>query len=434
MKFKNVCMKVGPNWLAAALAMGVSIGSASAVTGDNFDYRGYMRSGTGSNLNGSSQRCFHQNGVPGNEFRLGNECGTYGEAYFRAYTKKPTDLANEEFWRANFEISYNPSGNTVTAAPNLYVFGSYIEAGHVNGIPETFWVGRRFYRDSDVHMDDFFYFADTSGSGAGVQDIPVGTGKLHLAVLMQDTDKLDSVTQTNGSVMQMPVQTEHGRPRTVLFDARLFNLEFNENNHLNLWAGYAQSNGGGTDINNGLTFPNARGEVGGVKYRASNKLGYNHLAAIYGRGFMQGLNLGGYFGADPGQQLNGQAYSASAHRWRFVDEMMFQPSEKFAFAFATIYETWNLGHDAQSGRWMSVGARPIYFFSEKYSVAFEGGVSNARQSGAVQGSKPLARLTLAPQISPRSEFFARPVLRAFVTDTISEDHGVSYGFQGEVWF
>jgi hypothetical protein len=58
-----------------------------------------------------------------------------------------------------------------------------------------------------------------------------------------------------------------------------------------------------------------------------------------------------------------------------------------------------------------------------------------RQSAETRvGSTPMARVTIAPQISPKSEFFSRPVLRLFLTDTVTQDHGVSYGFQGECWF
>jgi maltoporin len=412
---------------------GLGVESAFAVTGDNFNYNGYMRSGSGSNFNGASQQCFHQQGTPGNEFRLGNECGTYGEAYFQAYTDRSKDV-NGEFFRANFDLSYNPQGNTVTQAPNLYVFGAYVEAGRLDGGPETFWVGRRFYRDSDIHIDDFFYFADTSGSGAGVQDIPIAGAKGHFAIMMQDTDQKNVVT-VNGQTQTLPAQTENGRPRTVLFDGRLFDINLSKTESLNIWAGFAMVNGGGQDVNTGQTFPAARGEVLGLKYHVHTAAGYNNLAVIHGRGLMQGMNLGGYFGADPAQLLNGQAYHDSAHRTRMVDELVFQISPHFATAFAAIYETWNLGADAQSGRWASVGARPTYFFGDHYSVAFEAGVSNVRQSSANPSpSTPLIRATIAPQISPRLDFFSRPVLRLFVTDTFTQSKGAGYGFQGEVWF
>ena len=42
------------------------------------DMHGYLRSGTGNNLQGGKQNCFNNPGSEGNEFRLGNECGIYG--------------------------------------------------------------------------------------------------------------------------------------------------------------------------------------------------------------------------------------------------------------------------------------------------------------------------------------------------------------------
>ena len=38
-----------------------------------------MRSGVGTNDKGGDQVCFSNSGAAGNEFRLGNECWTYGE-------------------------------------------------------------------------------------------------------------------------------------------------------------------------------------------------------------------------------------------------------------------------------------------------------------------------------------------------------------------
>jgi maltoporin len=415
---------------AAFIFLGAFSGlsSAWAVTGDGFDYHGYMRAGSGSNFDGGNQTCHNLAGVPGNEFRLGNECGIYGEAYFQAYTPN-TKKADGEFFRANFDISYNPNGDNLNEQPNFGIFGAYIEAGRVEGIPETFWVGKRYYRDTDIHMDDFFYFADTSGNGAGVQDIPLANGKLAIAIMREDTQTNDPAV--NG--VASPVTTQNGVPRTLLFDVRLFQLPLDAHNQLNFWGGLATATGG-TDPVSGVSVSNATGEVLGVKEQFQNDLGYNRATVIFGRGLMQGMNLGGFFGADP-TQIMGEPYSQDAHRVRAVEEFVFQPSRQFATSFAAIYETWTINPAFQTGRWVSVGARPTYFFSEHYSLAFEAGAADAKLSTSnTTPSTPLVRFTLAPQLSPTSEFFSRPVLRAYITETTSASQGPAFGFQGEVWF
>jgi maltoporin len=133
--------------------------------------------------------------------------------------------------------------------------------------------------------------------------------------------------------------------------------------------------------------------------------------------------------------LVGQNDIDGAHRVRLLDEFVFQPVPSFATAFAAIYETWNPGTaDYDSGRWISVGARPTYFFTDHYSLAFQLGASNVKQPGPAGSvaSTPLVRATLSPQITPKAEFYSRPSLRAFLTRTFGQE--TAYGFQGEVWF
>ena len=63
--------------ITAAALLAVA-GSAQAL-----EFHGYFRSGIGWGSKDGGQTCFGLPGVPGNgNFRLGNECGTYGELQF----------------------------------------------------------------------------------------------------------------------------------------------------------------------------------------------------------------------------------------------------------------------------------------------------------------------------------------------------------------
>src|SRR4029077_18484234 len=66
---------------------------------------------------------------------------------------------------------------------NIAVREAYGEAGHIiESHPEmTLWAGQRYYRRRDVHIIDFF-FNDTSGYGAGFQDMKVGDNNMKLSV------------------------------------------------------------------------------------------------------------------------------------------------------------------------------------------------------------------------------------------------------------
>ena len=50
------------------------------------------------------------------------------------------------------------------------------------------WAGKRFYQRKDIHILDFYYLND-SGTGAGIEGIPVGTlGQASFAVIKQQVD------------------------------------------------------------------------------------------------------------------------------------------------------------------------------------------------------------------------------------------------------
>ncbi len=92
--------------------------------------------------------------------------------------------------------------------------------------------------------------------------------------------------------------------------------------------------------------------------------------------------------------------------------------------------------------------RSIYQFNKYLSLAFEGGADYVSESlSGTSGN--LFKLTLAPQVSLGSQFFSRPVLRAFITyahwsddfvgqvggqDYRGDRDGLSYGVQMEAWW
>src|SRR5699024_9260573 len=76
-----------------------------------------------------------------------------------------------------FSNQVNDSEDTEVSLRQLNVQGRNL----IDALPgATLWAGKRFYRRHDVHINDFFYW-DSTGPGAGIEDIDVGTGKLHLA-------------------------------------------------------------------------------------------------------------------------------------------------------------------------------------------------------------------------------------------------------------
>ena len=82
--------------LGAVLALSVASQAHAEL-----EYGGYFRSGTGFNSLGGKQKCFTNTGTSGNEFRLGNECGSYGEASFTYNFAK--GKAKESFFKLSMK-------------------------------------------------------------------------------------------------------------------------------------------------------------------------------------------------------------------------------------------------------------------------------------------------------------------------------------------
>jgi maltoporin len=121
---------------ATLLAMGFLL-LGQAATADtalpvDLTFAGYMRSGTGDNDKGGKQVCFNNPGSVANEFRLGNECGTYGEASFRVEMLKPKTEA-DPFFRSQLTFAYFPPNDSqyedtaVAGNHDINVVEAYVE-------------------------------------------------------------------------------------------------------------------------------------------------------------------------------------------------------------------------------------------------------------------------------------------------------------------
>ena len=124
---------------------------------------------------------FSAPGVP--KYRLGNECETYAEIQLGSEVFRQDDTS---FYVDSMIAYITPQENdfetvndddATIAVRQFNVRGTNV----IQSLPgSTLWIGKRFYQRHDVHINDFFYW-DVSGPGAGLEDIDVGTGLLHVA-------------------------------------------------------------------------------------------------------------------------------------------------------------------------------------------------------------------------------------------------------------
>ncbi len=141
------------------------------------DFNGYIRAGVGSDLNGGRQSCFKLSGAEA-KYRLGNECEIYGEALF-----------GQDLYQA--DGGPRVSGHVMASLNSQNGFENLFASNNSDRLPQAYlaahdlaplnggllWLGNRYYKREDVHINDFFYW-NPSGIGMGVEDYGLGDLKL----------------------------------------------------------------------------------------------------------------------------------------------------------------------------------------------------------------------------------------------------------------
>ena len=388
-----------------------ALGTALPAFGLDIDWKLYLRAPVGSNARGGKQVVLQNPKSQGNEFRLGNEAA-YGEAYFTGHLLKGGEA--DPFFDANLTFAYNPQmnsqyGDTTPDGDHTQVIQAFVKGGRFEDMRYSAWVGKRFYRDADLHMNDFYYFADMSGVGGGFEDISLGNGTLAVALLQQSDT---SVQRTN-----------NGAPTKQALDVRWRDIALTANDKLHLWIAAAYTSpGSGYTLNPATNvydvpadFEASHGFAQGIRWRhAFSEKSYNNFAVIYGTGAMESLSMSF---APTTPNLNGRK------RWRLVDNPVFE-FDQWSLIFAFVYEDADNGGTAGHTRYYSAGVRPIYYFSDRYHLVFEAGFSSVKDDsetgtgGGPGGERTLTRFTIAPEIALAKGYLGRPVLRAYVAHTM----------------
>jgi maltoporin len=400
----------------------------------NFELHGYLRAGAGTNGKGAKQECFTNQGTPSGSFRLGNECGIYGEssvlAHFLEKDKNP-------FFRSQLRFAYSRAANTSYEDGEVNLVEAFAEGGGINGSPLTYWVGKRFYRDVDSYLLDWYYFAQMNGNGAGVGNIPLGSGFLAAALLFEAGSP---TTRTDIGVSQLNV-----------LDLRWQEIMLGEKHRLHLWGAFGEAPGG---ISAGTEYLKRKGWLGGARWRRILADGFNDLTVVHGQNLLEGMGLS----ADSSLVKTPGAPPA-ARRWRFVENLAIQPLAKLGLHGTAAFEMWDpraTGQDHR-GSWWALAARPVYFFNDYYHLSFEAGhsVVNDRSErnadNSFVGRRSLTRFTIAPEIGAGPGLWSRPVLRIFYSRSYWNEAnrsrvaagaptvagrrwGESLGVQTELWF
>ncbi|MEZ4359673.1 MAG: carbohydrate porin [Kofleriaceae bacterium] len=387
-----------------------------------FEFHGYLRSGFGLNGKGGELESFGIPGTFGYKYRLGNETDTYGEAVLRANWLNPS--GDGATFATQILIGFKSSGNNnYDDSVEFRIREAFAEAGNV--IPQmpgaTFWAGQRFYQRHDVHLLDYF-FLDMSGLGGGFQNFKAGPGKLSVAFL-------------GGAASDADPTFSFGRRTKKNLDIRYNDIQLPDGSLLSAWADLVFHSPSASDEDTIFGFSGAL-----IHFKGGLLGGFNKLVVQYGQGPGAGFNT--YLGND----------NTDASNLRITEQLQIQPFPRLSLMAVGALQRYDNGGD-YTANWVSVGVRPIYHFTQYLSVATELGLDYATQDNPTDTADgvtgQMAKLTIAPQLTPGANFWARPSIRAFATIAFWNDdvqgqvggsaygaatHGTSFGLQAESWW
>lgn len=426
----------------------------------DFKFDGYFRAGyaTGAERPGWSGPdgrdggdCseFQPAGIPSGDptsYRLGNECDDYAELGFHKRVYAGDD--GEQFW-VHTRMSYGSTNDNSFSAlggngeGDVAIRELFSEAQDV--IPfwpgAKVWAGKRFYQRHDVHINDF-YFWSVSGTGGGVEDIPLGDMKGHLSVMRTGDSGGD------------------GNQRGVQFDLRFSHLNTNPNGQLTGGFTYAHPTtedkgesmpgaGDGYVANKGwgLTFMHQQNSWFGG--------GFNKLAVQYGNGSLGSpWTVGGLADEERMREPRGDEWKIR----RVVEMMTVEPAGvPFSAMLSAVYQDWKReGSDEQ--QWLSLGVRPQWHLTDHFALVGEASYDRTTFSGYDSESmsnfgcrdmetdcdSEVIKFTFAPTFTAGGNFFGRPQIRFFVTHAMvdnksswapaEDDSYTVYGIQSEAWW
>lgn len=169
--------------ISAATLLAVPTTASAWIGSENVEFGMYGR--MGATWNPQTGRFVHGKYINllGNALGGRFEEGDYLEPTIKLHIVKPVaeEPAKPYYHVVVTPAMYSNTGSYLGAStPGFSISQAYLEAGNVLTQDLTLWVGQRFYRSTDVHIADIFFFNALVSQGAGLK-----YKGLDLAVLLQ---------------------------------------------------------------------------------------------------------------------------------------------------------------------------------------------------------------------------------------------------------
>ncbi|BBL91583.1 maltoporin [Vibrio rotiferianus] len=441
--------------IAAAVVSTLIAGSTFAAEAD---FHGYFRAGFGANADGGSQYCY-ANGGPttfGHSVgRLGDECDNYAEialnvnkvwegqdgssfnlhtlAAYGTYENGGLDGRGNSFQSSGTDPDSPWSGERASFRE------AWVDYTMANGM--RLWGGERYYGRKDIHIMDFYYL-NNSGAGIGVENIDLGFGQLHAAVVQHKWK--NPLTAPDADGVATPLEGTQVYSTANSIDLRLTGIETNDKGSLEVILLAAKPSH--TDVQKNAIDNNVgnSGDYGldkagfffTAEHTQGHSMGFNKAAIQYST---EGYAWAGFVGNHTGDSYNMELGQEGRKSFRLIDWGVVE-AEKWNLGYSVVYAQLDKGTDGEDAKAMSVVVRPGYKWSETMSTIVEAG--HFRQDfGADWGEgewTDLTKFTVAQQWQAGDNFWARPAIRVFASkytgDMALDNNELMFGAQVEAWW
>jgi maltoporin len=288
-------------------------------------------------------------------------------------------------------------------------------------------------------VTDFFYW-NMSGGGGGIEDVPLGPGRLAFAWIGWGS------TSGLGYVPQPDPENQAGFSKQT-YDLRAYDLP--------LLFG---------DVEVGVSFAHAKSGVDELGRQGPKSHGYGAALVHTVKHFIsddgvQKLSI--QFGSGPARTFTAGFETVTlpegtfirpddkgAWRLRVTESFSANLGKYFSLGPVFVFQQTREDSPKTKQAWVSGGVRPIVHFTRYVNLAVEGGVDWVKDE-ALASKGVLGKITAAPQISIGDRWNSRPVVRAFFTQAFWSDdfvgqvggvdyatrkRGLSAGMQMEAWW
>jgi len=426
----------------------------------NFTFSAYVRAGVQFNGNGGGGNFnFEPPDTTGGRARLGNENDTYMElTWAQAHLLGDNPDVMDASMTFTPAIRYVQNRNTFISSQgarertgndfDFVLRQAFLEMKNVfKSAPEiTFWGGIRFYDRFNIDSNDYFWL-DTSGYGAGVENVDIGFGKLWFAYLGGLDNDFES--PRSGSFYKhtldlriKDIDVGFGKLMLVAIGNYEKGTTFTEDFALNT-------------LRNPVHTNDALGGGGGAvwQYDFGNK-SLLQLYALFGWGatnFSSGTDIGtlttfqtAFLARNPGTPagatINADRAIEKSHLYRAGGQFIWNVASNFSLGLWGFWEQSAFGFGpfgtdaagvnkraAATRNLYNVGIRPVFWVADNIAIQGQAWYSYQDNNRGYPGTDSFGRsgsmgvFTIAPTLKPKGGYFTRPELRVFATWAIWSD-------------